>query len=245
METKALLPRMWDVPQVFRNRLGSKVGRQRAMFADGHLLLVLHLPPGPDDDHRQGRFLWRKPDGTWTSNDLGSSQNVVNRHLDQYAEAIQACDERQERANTAEAHFAVLDGLAPIYRAARHLHQVLQEARQMIPEDRDLINYRDRAYEIERTAELLHTDTKNALDVLTAKKAEEQAQASHRMAVSAHRLNMLVAFFFPLATLSGILGVNLLHGFETMAPPFLFLAFLGAGLLSGVLLMAFVSAGRR
>ena len=81
--------------------------------------------------------------------------------------------------------------------------------------------------------------------MLTAKKAEEQAQASHNMAVSAHRLNMLVAFFFPLATLSGILGVNLLHGLEMMAPPFLFLTFLGVGLVSGLMLMAFVSAGRR
>jgi Mg2+ and Co2+ transporter CorA len=215
------------------------------MFADGHLLLVVHLPPGPDDDHRQGRFLWRKPDGTWASNDLGSNQNVVNRHLDQYAEAIQACDEREEQASTAEAHFAVLDRLAPIHRAARHLHQVLQEARQLVPEDRSLINYRDRAYEIERTAELLHTDTKNALDVLSARKAEEQAQASHRMAISAHRLNMLVAFFFPLATLSGILGVNLQHGLEFVAPPFLFLAFLAAGLISGLILMAFVSANQR
>jgi Mg2+ and Co2+ transporter CorA len=245
METKDLLPRTWEVPQIFRDRLGSKAGRQRSMSADGHLLLVLHLPPGPDDDERQGRFLWRRPDGTWTSSDLGSSQNVVNKHLDQYAEAIQACDDREERAATAEAHFDVLDRLAPIYRAARHLHQVLQEARQLIPEDRNLINYRDRAYEIERTAELLHSDTKNALDVLTAKKAEEQAQSSHRMAVSAHRLNMLVAFFFPLATLSGILGVNLLHGLENKAPPFLFLTFLGVGLVSGLMLMAFVGTGRR
>lgn len=215
------------------------------MFSDGHLLLVLHLPPGPDDDHRQGRFLWRKPDATWMSSDLGSSPNVVNKHLDQYAEAIEACDEREERATTAEAHFAVLDRLAPIHRASRHLHQVLQDARQLIPDDRNLINHRDRAYEIERTAEMLHTDTKNALDVLSAKKAEEQAQASHHMAVSAHRLNMLVAFFFPLATLSGILGVNLMHGFEAMAPPFLFLAFLAVGLISGLILMAFVGASRR
>lgn len=245
METKSLLPRVWDVPAVFRSRLGSKVGQQRAMFTDGHLLLVLHQPPGPDDTERQGRFLWRKPDGVWTSNDLGSSPNVVNRHLDQFSEAMAACDELEESATSAEDYFVVMDRLAPICRAARHLHQVLQEARQMVPDARELINFRDRAYEIERNAELLQTDTKNALDMLMAKKAEEQAQASHRMAVSAHRLNLLVAFFFPLATLSGILGVNLLHGFEYLTPPVPFLAFLGTGLLSGFALAAFVNASRK
>jgi hypothetical protein len=245
METKSLLPRVWDVPPVFRSRLGAKAGRQRMMFADGHLLLVVHQPPGPDDPERQGRFLWRKPDGTWTSNDLGSGPNVLSRHLDQFAEALAACDELEDRATRAEDYFHVLDRLAPIHRAARHLHQVLQEARQAIPDARELINCRDRAYEIERNAELLHTDTTNALDVLAAKKAEEQAQASHQMAVSAYRLNLLVAFFFPLATLSGILGVNLLHGFEYVAPPLPFLAFLFAGLLSGFGLMAFVNVRRK
>jgi hypothetical protein len=39
--------------------------------------------------------------------------------------------------------------------------------------------------------------------------------------------------------------VNLLHGLETAAPPFLFLTFLGVGLVSGLILMAFVSAARR
>jgi hypothetical protein len=245
METKCLLPRVWDVPEIFRNRLGSKVGQQRAMFADGHLLLVLHQPPGPDDPERQGRFLWRKPDGAWTSNDLGSSPNVVNRHLDQFAEAVAECDKMEEAATSAEDYFVVMDRLAPISRAARHLHQVLQEARKMVPEARELINFRDRSYEIERNTELLHTDTKNALDFLMARQAEEQAQAAHHMAVSAHRLNLLVAFFFPLATLSGVLGVNLLHGMEHVPPPLPFLAFLCTGLLAGVALAAFVSMGRK
>ena len=79
----------------------------------------------------------------------------------------------------------------------------------MCPDDRDLISFRDRAYEIERTAELLQTETKNAFDLLMARRADEQAESSRRMAVSTHRLNLLAAFFFPVAALSGILGVNL------------------------------------
>ena len=67
-----ILPSAWQVPAAIRNRLGSRVGRQRTMAADGHLLLVLHAPPKPDDPERVGRFFWRNPQGEWLSKDLGS-----------------------------------------------------------------------------------------------------------------------------------------------------------------------------
>jgi len=245
MEAKSLLPRVWEVPAVFRTRLGAAVGRQRVMAADGHLLLVLHVPPGPDETERQARFIWRKPDGTWISNDLGGGPQVVGKHLEQFAKAIQDCGVWEEQAKTAEDYFAVLERLAPLQRSTRNLHGVLQEARQSCPDDRELINFRDRAYEIERTAELLQTETKNSLDLLMAKKAEEQAKAARRMAVSAHRLNLLAAFFFPMAALSGILGVNLVHGFETFQPPVPFLAFVAVAAISGLILASFVAASRR
>ena len=184
METKNLLPRVWEVPQVFRDRLGSSVGRQRAMAADGHLLLVLHVPPEPDEVTRQGRFLWRKPDGTWTSNDLGGGPQVVAKHLDQFAKAIHDCDVWEEQAKTAEDYFAVLERLAPIQRSARNLHTVLQEARQLCPDDRDLINHRDRAYEIERTVELLQTETEElagSADCETSRRAGESQPPDGRL----------------------------------------------------------------
>jgi hypothetical protein len=241
METKSLIPAVWNVPQIFRDRIGSKVGRQRAMSADGHLLLVLHQPPESDENERQGRLIWRAPDGTWSSNDQGSGANAVNRHLDTYAEAVQKWDELDEQAGSSDDYFAVLEGLAPLLRASRHLHQVLQEARQMLRDVRELINYRDRAYEIERTAELLYGETKNALDFSLVKQAEGQAAVTRRMEVSAHRLNLLAAFFFPLATLSGIFGVSLQHGLEELAPPLPFVILLACGLLSGIVLMRFLT----
>ena len=73
-----MLPATWDVPQNFRDRLGSSVGRQRAMLSDGHLLLVLHAPPDPDQDQRKGRFFWRKPDGVWASDQMGSGPGAVD-----------------------------------------------------------------------------------------------------------------------------------------------------------------------
>jgi hypothetical protein len=240
MPAKSILPSSWDVPQKFRDRLGSKVGRQRAMFADDHLLLVLHAPPAPDQDERQGRFFWRKPDGTWISDQLGTGPGAVTKHLDEYAGRIDVLDKQEEKATAAHERFEILEALAPLQRAARNMYTVLQEARKQCPDAREIIDMRDRAYEIERTAELLTTDAKNALDFLMARQAEAQAESSHRMAAAAHRLNLLAAFFFPLATLSAIFGMDIRHGLEDLPTPHFFIAVILVGLLFGAILTCFV-----
>lgn len=236
----SMLPDSWAVPSVFRQRLGAQVGRQRHMAADGHLLLVLHAPPKPDAPRRVGRFFWRSPDGKWTSSEFGTGPGALLRHLEEYENLIARLDRQEEEAKSAEDYFRVLEELAPVYRAARNLHHVLQEARKACPEQRELIDLRDRAYDLERTAELLYTGTKNALDFAVARRAEQQAAASHRMAVAAHRLNVLAAFFFPIATLTAIFGVNLKHGWEEAWPPYPLLILIAAGLLSGALLAALI-----
>jgi hypothetical protein len=210
------------------------------MHADDHLLLVLHASPRPEDDERHGRYFWRNPAGQWRSSDLGSGPSALKTHLDQYAAAIEKFDAQEDQAASAEDYFAVVEGVAPLLRAAQHLHQVLQQAREMVPHDRALIDFRDRAYTLERQAELLYTAAKNGLDYAVARRSEEMALASHRMATAAHRLNLLAAFFFPVATLATILGVNLKHGFEEAPPPRSFLIFVLAGLACGLILSLFV-----
>ena len=213
---KSILPAAWQVPQVFRDRLGASAGRQRCMLADGHLLLVTHAPPKPEDNARVGRFFWRDPDGDWKSNELGTGFGSLKKHLDEYEDLIARLDRREEQANTTDDYFAVLERLTPVHRAARNLHQVLQEARKACPDYRDLIDLRDRAYAIERTADLLFEGTNNELQFAVARRAEEQAQASQQMAAAAHRLNILAAIFFPIITLTAIFGVDL----ATMAAVF-------------------------
>jgi Mg2+ and Co2+ transporter CorA len=210
------------------------------MAADGHLLLVLHAPPKPDEVQRDGRFFWRAPDGSWTSDDLGTGVNSLITHLEQYEAVIAKLDQQEEKAATANDYFQVIERIAPVQRATRHLHQALQDARKACPEYRELIDLRDRAYDIERTAELLYNGARNSLDFAVAKRAEEQALASHQMAVSAHRLNMLAAFFFPIAALTAIFGVNLTHGLEKQAPPFLFLGLVATGVICGAILASFI-----
>lgn len=248
MTSKSLLPPGWEVPAEFRKRLGDKVGRQRTMDADGHLLLVLHAPPTMDEGDRRGRFFWRKPDGTWTGNETSAGANNLPRHLADYATAIESLDNRLDAADDAKDFFDVMSALSPLVRSCRNLHKTLQAAREVVGEDREVINARDRAYELERAAELLYEDSKNGLDFVMARRAEEQAAAGHRMAVSAHRLNLMAAFFFPVATLATIFGTNMVHGFEgesnPLPAPWPFLVMVAIGIGMGLLLTLVMSVKR-
>ena len=241
MPRKLILPEVWNVPQIFRDRLGEVAGRQRAMQAEGHLMLIPHAPPGPQDNDRIGRFFWRTPDGVWSSDAFGGGSNAMDKHLSEYATLVEKYEHQNEAAVTADDYFDVIYGLAPLQRSARHLHEVLQDARKMCPEDRDLITQRDRSYQISRMCDLLHNDAKNGLEFSIAKRTEEQAQSSQQMAVSAHRLNMLAAFFFPIVTLTAIFGVNLKHGLEEQSPPLPFAICITLGLICGFVLKAAVN----
>lgn len=237
---RKLIPETWDVPEVFRRRLGDSVGRQRAMVADGHLLMILHEPPEADDEVRDARIFWRNPDGEWTANDTTGQIRSLHQHFEQYDTQMDKLEKVEERASTADVYFELLSELTVLHRAARNQHVAFQEARDAI-DSRDLINFRDRCYTLERMAELLQSDAKNALDLTIARRAEEQADTSYHMAVSAHRLNVLVAFFFPIATLCAIFGTNLDTGLEHMNPPYPFLATIGAGMAIGVVLKFLVT----
>jgi hypothetical protein len=242
LEEISVLPRTWDIPKTVRKRLGDQPGRQRAIFEEGHLLLVLRQPPKPGTAIRPGRYFWRNPGGVWTSSDLGDGPGVLGRHLGDYSEAIHQYDQQEERAHSAAEYFTVIDALAPLVRSTTHLHQVLQDARKLVPEDRGLINYRDQSYELERTADLLYTAAKNGLEFEIARRAEEEARSSRQMATSAHRLNILAAFFFPLATLSGVLGMGLQNARADLPG---LITVVVVGLLIGVILTFFITRRSR
>jgi hypothetical protein len=238
---KSVLPATWKVPEVFRSRLGEIAGRQRAMTADGHLLVILHELPRPGERGRQGRLFWREPDGQWKSNSQGSGIQAIKKHLAEYADEIARLDTQLDAADNADDYFAVLHAISPLFRAARHMHAALQQARELLPEDRDLVVLRDQAIEIERAAELVQGDAQNGLEFTVARKSEEQAQRSYEMAVSAHRLNLLAAIFLPIATLSAIFGMNLEHGLAIRDNPAAFWIVLAAGFVGGILLTGLVT----
>jgi hypothetical protein len=242
--SRSLLPPSWAVPDVFRRRLGEQSGRQRIMEHEGHLLLVLHAPPSPDVQTREGRFFWRDANGAWTPAGTAPSQPGVGQLLTQYEKTIEKLQQAEDDAVTARQYFELLNWLNPLVRSARNLHEALQAGREAVPDDRQLLLWRDRAYAISRSADLLHNDAKNALDFAVAERAEQEAESSRRGLTAAHRLNILVACFFPIATMAAVFGVNLRHGLEgydKQYAPYPLIAILSGGLLLGLVLTTFIN----
>ena len=248
MAYPSLLPSAWEIPDELRARLGERPGRQRAMAADGHLLLVLHAPPKHEEFGREGRFLWRRPDGSWSASGMTDGPDVLFALLDEYEQAIDRLHKEEDNAQGSYNYFVVLTQLAPLVRSTRNLHATLDQARQAVRTDRGLILARDRAYELMRQAELLYEHAKNVLEFEIARQAEQQAESSHHMAIAAHRLNLLAAFFFPIATLMAVFGANLRHGMEdwdTTVAPAPLIVVLGTGLVLGVALTWYVTRRAR
>jgi Mg2+ and Co2+ transporter CorA len=235
---KSILPPAWNVPEEFKSRLGDSAGRQRAMFAEGQLLLVLHAPPGPDDDHRDARLFWRDAAGNWKASGItGAGITALRNHLEDFATRLDKLEARFQAADTATEYFELLQAIAPLHRTTRNMHTALQNAREMLPNDREMISLRDRAGELEREAELLHTDSKNGMDYTVARRSEELAGRSYDMAVASHRLNLLAALFFPIATASSIFGMNLNHGLNDRNVEIFLLVLLISFLVGGVLML--------
>jgi hypothetical protein len=234
------IPLDWHVPPLFGQRLGDAAGRQRAMAVDGHLLLVLHEPPVAGVAERPARLFWRDPEGTWKSKPLGDGAQALKRHVAEFATRVDEFETRWQEAGSAQDYFLLLRTIAPLHRTVHHLHAVLQQAREVVPQDRDLINLRDQVGEIERALELLHGDARNGLNFSVAHQAEQQAERTYEMAVSADRLNLLAAVFFPIATLSAvysaIFGMILAHGPQEWSTPAVFWSLLVAGLVCGFVL---------
>jgi hypothetical protein len=208
-----IIPPTWSMPESIRVRLGqSTFGRQRAILEDGHLLLVLHKPPGPDDRGREGVLFWRNPTGEWQFSRGGPGPGALKRHVQSYAELEARLAQDYDAAEDVHSLFDLLEALTPLVRSARNLHLALQTARDAVKNDTFLIEMRDLAYEVERNLELLLEDARNALQYRTAREAEEQARLSKQALLASHRLNILAALFFPLTAIASVFGMNLNHG---------------------------------
>jgi Mg2+ and Co2+ transporter CorA len=239
--TNPLLPVDWAVPAPFKERLGTNVGRQRLMLHDNNLLLILHNVPEAEQLEREGCFFWRNAEGGWKSSHYGEGIESLNKHIDQFTDKLEYYDQQEQHAKQAKEYFEILNGMAPLYRSIGPLHQVLHQARQACPKDRNLISIRDRSYDLERTAELFFNGTRSALEFLVAWRTEQQSFDSHSMAVSAHRLNVLAAFFFPLSILSSLFGGSYKDVMEGTFPGWSFGAIVITSILCGVILTKLLS----
>jgi hypothetical protein len=234
------LPKAWDVPAAIRARIGEEAGPQRAMFEEGHLLVIVHHIPKPDQSRREPAFFWRNPEGEWRSTEgKGLGPVALQGFLEKWETCLQALDEQEQKSTTAHQYHALLESAGPILRTTRGLHRALQQAREAVKDDRDLINFRDTAAALERSAELLLQDAQFGLDFIAAKQSEHQAQLAQQMSRTAHRLNILAALFLPVTALASIFSMEVHSGLANTRTNFMIV--LAAGCLLGAGLAKWVS----
>lgn len=235
MQPKFIVPANWEIPESLRTRLGRSAGSQRILIEEGHLFIVAHDVPEPDEMFRKGILLWRDPAGEWRASSGQKCTVAMEKLLERYKSALEDLD-RDSQKLTSDDYLNTLERLTPITRAMKHLSTVLAEAREAFPMGTHLIDWSDTAYELSRTAELQYQYTRDDMNVAAMKRAEEQAASSQRMAVAAHRLNIMAAFFFPLVTLSSIFGTTLTEEWSWSNSSIPFALMLVVGLGAGMIL---------
>jgi hypothetical protein len=226
----------WTLPQAIERRLGDTTyGRQRTIFEEGHLLIILHEPPGADDDRREAEVFLRKPSGELLCNGRPHGDFRMRKLLAAYQSRFEELTDVYEQSSgmSSSELFKLIESLAPLNRSSTNMAAALQSARELARDDQFLIDIRDEAYEVSRGFELLYADAKAALDYRIACNAESQAQKSREMAAAQHKLNVLAAITFPLMAIATLMGMNLVHGFENASPIVFYSVFI-AGLVVGL-----------
>lgn len=88
-----IIPKLWaSIPEAIRNRVGREAGKQRAIFEEGHLLIILHQLPGPDDVERRPALFWRQPDGVWKSSPENGGILALQNHQTSYVARLDELD---------------------------------------------------------------------------------------------------------------------------------------------------------
>jgi hypothetical protein len=243
MPKPAYIPKAWDLPDSICKRLGEAVGKQRLMAEEGHILLLLHQPPRAEDNEvRSAMVVWRNPAGEWKSAPAGGGLGGLEAHLASYRTAVHQLDEAVDSAKSPRHYFEVMRRMHPLQRATRGLLGVVQATREALPDDKRVINIRDQAVDLERAMELIAADAKAGMEFTVAESASQQAHIAELANHEARRLNRLLAFFLPLATLVAVFGMN---PPESVYQSDGFWLVLAAGLLLGFFVHAVVAVKRR
>jgi hypothetical protein len=212
-DEKINLPTHYALERDLLEQLSDRPGHQRCVVGRDELLLVLHEVPKAGIPEREAVFFWRRRDGRWFQPD-GQGLKGLGDLLERYAKSIDVNEEILEQTDEAADLFQVLKHAGPLTRSSRNMVVALEQVLNQEPDDRLMRTYRDRAHEIERAAELLHSDGRETLLFWQAEAAEQQTKSAARLGNILFKLNLVTGFFLPLVAFGGLFGMNVdLPGF--------------------------------
>ena len=207
------LPEHFNLEPELREQLSARAGHQRCIEGSGELLLVVHEVPRPGQPRREALFFWKSREGSWlqaAGPSLGSGTGLggLVALLDRYEETLDGRHEALARTAGAADLLAVLRHAGPLARSSRNLLQALEHALAINPESRTLRTCRDHAREIERSADLLFSDSRAALEFHQAGQLEWLARTTASLKHRLFRLMLLAGIFLPLAAFGACFGMT-------------------------------------
>jgi Mg2+ and Co2+ transporter CorA len=241
MEEKLILPEHYELEREILEQLSDRPGHQRCVVGHDELLLVLHEVPKARVPEREALFFWRRMDGRWIQPG-GPGLDEVGELFERYANVIDANEELLEKSESAQDLFRILRQAGPLTRSLRNGVVALDQALVQEYEDKEVRNYRDRAKELERAAELLQVEVRETMLFWQAEAAEEHAKSSDRLGNILFKLNLVTGFFLPLVALGGLFGMNV--NLPDFVRSLFWWIFLG-GLMVGGMLLWYVARERK
>ncbi len=83
------------------------------MQTDGHLLILAHMVPEPDENSRRGIMFWRTAVGEWKASNGDPGNGAVKMHLDRFAKKLDEYELMESKAQSSHEYLPLLEGLAP------------------------------------------------------------------------------------------------------------------------------------
>ncbi len=231
----------WPLVHGIEARLSeSSYGRQRAIYEQEQMLLILHRPPKPESKARENAIFLREADGHWWLNGLRNSKEQLPALLQSYRDKLEEHELQYQNALSADDLFITMESFNPLLRAMKNFDLALQSARELLEGDKFILSMRDQSNELLRNFELLGEEMKLALDHRIAKNAEAQNQEAQKMAKAQHKLNLMAAITFPLMALSSMAGMSFIGDPKDFLSGF-FLTVVATGICAGVLMVNWIN----
>lgn len=203
-------PRLGLLPEIWRPRVGYRVGRQRLLEEDKNLLIILHELPGSEEIDW---FFWTTLEGWESAPHAGGLGNLTTL-LKAYEARVDELEKLLAKASSVEDYYQILEAEIPVGRALKQICSILERARKLRKKDRELLHLRSIAEEIEQELALVEEGARLGMEAVAAESAEKSRRSAELEARQALRLNYLAAIFLPLMAIASLLGMNVPTGFE-------------------------------
>lgn len=228
------LPAPIEPERELLDQLSNHPGNQRCVVGRDELLLITHDVPKAGIPSRDALVFWRRQDEVWVDFSGTKGFRRLGDLLDRYTRAITEQQTLLDQVDSASAVFKLARAAGPLARAARNLATAIDQTLSNDEDNRELRSFRDRAREIERSADQANLDARLALEFWQVEGVEKQQLAIEKLTRVATLLVFLIVAALPILLLGAIFGMNV------SISSVWFWLLLAAGIGAGVGLLSFL-----